>query len=493
MIDVAGVRNRLIEKAIRGELSNRIGSKEDVDALLISIETERLALLKKKETKISKASEMINEGIFNIPNTWKWVSLGKVCIMLSRGKSPKYSESKKYPVFAQKCNQPNELALSKAQFLDETTLAKWPDYFRLREKDIVINSTGTGTMGRIGYYVTDTLNPEYPFMLPDSHITVVRAGSGIVSKYLYYALKSASLQTIMEKQFRGSTNQKEFYIDSVYSMPIPLPPVEEQQLITNKLDEAFNILKFIEHAQNEYAVNTKILKNKLINAGIQGKLTKQFPEDGNTEDLYSKIQAERMIILERRKGKEDKKIKAVESDVPFKIPSHWKWIRLGNIGLFKKGPFGSALTKSMFVQKGMDTVKVYEQQHAIKKDWELGTYYITREYFNEKMSGFEVMPGDIIVSCAGTIGETYIMPDEIEQGIINQALMRVTLAEGIDKKFFQYYFDANLKKSAQEESNGSAIKNIPPFDVLKNWYFPLTSIEEQRRIVSKIDEILACM
>ena len=83
MIDVAGVRNRLIEKAIRGELSNRIGSKEDVDALLISIETERLALLKKKETKISKASEMINEGIFNIPNTWKWVSLGKVCIMLS--------------------------------------------------------------------------------------------------------------------------------------------------------------------------------------------------------------------------------------------------------------------------------------------------------------------------------------------------------------------------------------------------------------------------
>lgn len=100
--------------------------------------------------------------------------------------------------------------------------------------------------------------------------------------------------------------------------------------------------------------------------------------------------------------------------MPFKIPSHWKWIRLGDIGLFKKGPFGSALTKSMFVQKGMDTVKVYEQQHAIKKDWELGTYYITREYFNEKMIGFEVMPGDIIVSCAGTIGETYIMPDEIE-------------------------------------------------------------------------------
>lgn len=219
----------------------------------------------------------------------------------------------------------------------------------------------------------------------------------------------------------------------------------------------------------------------------------QLPEDGTAEDLYTEIQIEKAKIFEQRNSREDKKIKVVEDDVPFVVPGHWKWIRLGDIGLFKKGPFGSALTKSMFVKKGMDTVKVYEQQHAIKKEWELGTYYITREYFNEKMSGFEVMSGDIIVSCAGTIGETYIMPDEIEQGIINQALMRVTLAEGIDKKFFQYYFDANLKKSAQEESNGSAIKNIPPFDVLKNWYFPLTSIEEQRRIVSKIDEILACM
>jgi type I restriction enzyme S subunit len=165
-------------------------------------------------------------------------------------------------------------------------------------------------------------------------------------------------------------------------------------------------------------------------------------------------------------------------------------VRLGEIGLFKKGPFGSALTKSMFVPKSESTVKVYEQQHAIQKDASLGTYYISREYFDEKMSGFEVESGDIIISCAGTIGETYILPEGIEQGIINQALMRVVLVDSVDKKFFQYYFDANLKKMAQNESNGSAIKNIPPFDVMKNWYFPLTSLEEQRRIVGKLNQLL---
>jgi len=179
--------------------------------------------------------------------------------------------------------------------------------------------------------------------------------------------------------------------------------------------------------------------------------------------------------------------------VPYELPANWKWVRFGELGLFKKGPFGSALTKAMFVPKTEDTVKVYEQQHAIQKNSELGTYYITKEYFAEKMSGFEVLPGDIIVSCAGTIGETYILPNEIEQGIINQALMRVSLVPSVNKRFFQYYFDANLKKTAQEESNGSAIKNIPPFDVMKNWYFPLPPYNEQLRIVEKIDEILALM
>lgn len=233
------------------------------------------------------------------------------------------------------------------------------------------------------------------------------------------------------------------------------------------------------------------IKLRVIELGIQGKLTEHFEEEGNAEDLYEVIKKEKKQLLLDRKGREDKNIKEVAEDVPYDLPDNWKWVRFGEIGLFKKGPFGSALTKSIFVPKAEDTVKVYEQQHAIQKNSELGTYYITRDYFNEKMSGFEVLPGDILVSCAGTIGETYLLPDEIEQGIINQALMRVSLVPSISKRFFQYYFDANLKKMAQVESNGCAIKNIPPFDVMKNWYFPLAPIKEQERIVEKIEELLS--
>lgn len=295
----------------------------------------------------------------------------------------------------------------------------------------------------------------------------------------------------MEKTFRGSTNQKEFYIDSVYATPIPVPPTQEQEAIVRKLDAAFAQLSNIDELQEKYSSDIEVLKNKLIDAGIQGKLTEQLPEDCKAEALYSLMIEEKKQILKDRKGREDKNIKDVDIDVPYELPGNWKWVRFGEIGLFKKGPFGSALTKSMFVPKSDDTVKVYEQQHAIQKNSELGTYYITREYFDDKMRGFEVLPGDILVSCAGTIGETYILPDEIEQGIINQALMRVSLVPSVNKRFFQYYFDANLKKTAQEESNGSAIKNIPPFDVMKNWYFPLAPLKEQERIVEKIEELLA--
>lgn len=234
-------------------------------------------------------------------------------------------------------------------------------------------------------------------------------------------------------------------------------------------------------------IDTQAIRNKILDLALRGKLTEQLPEDGTAEELYQRIQKERENVLNTRKGREDKNIKPYDEETPYELPSTWKWIRLGNIGLFKKGPFGSALTKSMFVPKGKDTVKVYEQQHAIKKNCNLGTYYIKKEYFEEKMTGFEVFPGDVIISCAGTIGETYIMPDTIEHGIINQALMRVTLVPSIDKRFFQLYFDYHLKQNAQNESNGSAINNIPPFEVLKNWYFPLLPITEQKRIIEKIE------
>ena len=114
----------------------------------------------------------------------------------------------------------------------------------------------------------------------------------------------------------------------------------------------------------------------------------------------------------------------------------------------------------------------------------------TFEYFETNMNGFEVKSGDIIVSCAGTIGETFILPDNIEKGIINQALMRIRLFNSVNKTYFLIYFDYIIKKEAQQSSKGSAIKNIPPFDVFKQMLFPVPPIQEQQRIIQKLSKIM---
>ena len=143
----------------------------------------------------------------------------------------------------------------------------------------------------------------------------------------------------------------------------------------------------------------------------------------------------------------------------------------------------------MFVPKDLNTYKVYEQKNAIQKDHTLGSYYISQEKYNT-MFGFSVQPHDIIVSCAGTIGETYVLPDNIENGIINQALMIIRLFNREIERFYLLYFDYILKEQAYKESKGTAIKNIPPFDVLKNFFIPIPPIAEQIRILKAVDKWL---
>ena len=183
-------------------------------------------------------------------------------------------------------------------------------------------------------------------------------------------------------------------------------------------------------------------------------------------------------------------VKCIDEEIPFEIPQGWEWCRLNDLALYRKGPFGSSLTKSMFVAKSNQSVKVYEQKNAIQKDFRLGDYYISKEKF-EAMQSFIVKPNDIIVSCAGTIGETYLLPLDAPVGIINQALMRVTLFDLSMAEYWQMYFAYMLLNEAQMKGAGSAIKNIPPFEYLKAVLVPVPPLSEQNRLVERYNLLLS--
>ena len=239
-------------------------------------------------------------------------------------------------------------------------------------------------------------------------------------------------------------------------------------------------------------MDTKALRQKILDLAIHGKLVPQDPNDEPASVLLQRIREEKERLVKEGKIKKGKKA-AKTSDTahyPYSLPEGWEWCKLDDLAVYKKGPFGSSLTKAMFVPKGNETYKVYEQKNAIQKDCTLGSYYITKEKY-ESLVGFAVQPKDIIVSCAGTIGETYVLPPNIQEGIINQALMFVRLYNKEIERFYLLYFDFMLKEEARKNSKGTAIKNIPPFDVLKNFYFPMPPIEEQKRILVEVDKWMA--
>ena len=299
--------------------------------------------------------------------------------------------------------------------------------------------------------------------------------------------------------------------EDVLQSLFPVPPVSEQKRIVQKVSELSPCLEQYAAADTKLlslnAAFPEALKKSILQEAVQGKLVPQDPSDEPAEALLERIRAEKQRLIKEGKIKKDKHESiifrrdnshyekrgseevCIDDEIPFEVPPSWALIRLDDIGIYRKGPFGSSLTKSMFVPKGADTVKVYEQKNAIQKDHTLGTYYITRHYYESKMRSFTVEPGDILVSCAGTIGETYVLPEQIELGIINQALMRMTIFAPIDLDYFLLYFDYVLKQTAKESSKGSAIKNIPPFEIFKKLILPLPPLEEQKRIVEKVREL----
>lgn len=250
-------------------------------------------------------------------------------------------------------------------------------------------------------------------------------------------------------------------------------------------------------------MTAKDLKNALLQEAVQGKLVPQIASEGNARDLLEEIRKEKLShgldFANAKSGKRKSKKKTAlagsnpcditEDEIPFDIPESWCWCHLGELGLYRKGPFGSSLTKSMFVPKSNDSIKVYEQKNAIQKDYTLGEYYISKNKF-ETMQSFIVEPSDIIVSCAGTIGEVYKLPSVAPKGIINQALMKVKLFNDNLSSFWMMYFDYVLKKEASKQGAGTAIKNIPPFEILKAYPFPLPPLAEQKRIVAAIEKFM---
>ena len=248
------LKKSILQEAVQGKLVPQDPSDEPAEALLERIRAEKQRLIKEGKIKKDKHESVIfrrdnshyekldgvercidDELPFEIPDSWVWVRLIDICEYIQRGKSPKYSPIKKYPVIAQKCNQWSGFSIEKAQFIEPESITSYGRERFLQDNDLMWNSTGLGTLGRMAVYKSAS-NP-YGLAVADSHVTVIRPLKEFISpQYLYYYFSNPTVQSVIEDQADGTTKQKELSATTVRTYLVPLPPYNEQIRIVKQIE-----------------------------------------------------------------------------------------------------------------------------------------------------------------------------------------------------------------------------------------------------------------
>ena len=307
---------------------------------------------------------------------------------------------------------------------------KQPAYYHNkanRDKDIITVSSSGANAGYINFWTV-------PIFSSDSFTIKPKNNNQLFIKYIYYFLKSR--QEYLYTLSRGC-GIPHIYISDVEPFEIILVDIQTQKEIVAVLDKVTLLISM----RKEQLEKLEIL--------VKSKFIEMFGDS----------------VL-NPKGWEKKKLGEVCSSIV-------------------RGPFGSALKKEYFVPYSKNVYKVYEQKNAIKQNCNIGSYYISEEKFLT-LKRFECKTGDIIMSCSGTVGKMYTLPEDAHKGIINQALMKMTLNGIVIDKIFKIYFGLAVESLVL---NGSGIKNISSVSYLKNIEIQVPPLDLQNQFAEFVEQV----
>lgn len=286
------------------------------------------------------------------------------------------------------------------------------------------------------------------FLTADNRIATSFDTSVLDNKYLFYFMQSRREE--IGSFYRGS-GIKHPDMSKVLDLLIPLPPIEIQREVVEVLD-----------------------KFALLEAELEAELAKRKKQyEHYRRALLGGGAAEASSPNEELRMKNEE----LRSD-----SSSWPRVKLGEVCEFIRGPFGGSLKKDCFKPSGY---AVYEQQHAIYSNLNIRYYIDDAKFLSLKR--FEVKPGELIVSCSGTIGRVYVIPENAPRGVINQALLKLTPTKRISALYLRYFFEDTITAELNSVSRGGAIKNVPSVAELKRIEIPLPPLAEQERIVAILD------
>lgn len=475
------LRTSILQYAMEGKLVKQDSNDEPASELVKRSQDKKIELIKNGELKKSKKLPVITDGEkpFNIPDNWAWSRLGDLFTIL-RGGSPR-------PIKSFLTNDENGINWIKIGDTDPNS-----KYITKTEEKIIPEGLKKSRAVHIGDFVlSNSMSFGRPYILKING--AVHDGWLIISDYdqvfnkdfLYYLL----LSSFVKKQFSiaatGST-VKNLNRERVANTIGVIPPLEEQKRIVAKIEklmplvdeyaESYNRLQKID---NEFEDK---LKQSVLQYAMEGKLVKQNPSDEPASELIKKIENEKAELVREGKIKKSKKLPAITDDEkPFDIPDSWEWVRLGNIGDWGAGATPSRQHPEYY---GGDVLwlKTGDLNDGVIQD--------TSEKITEAgvaNSSVKVnQPGNILIAMYGaTIGKLGIVGKTL---VTNQACCGCTPFKGIYNLYLFYYL-LSARNRLIELGSGGAQPNISKTKI-ENFIFPLPPLEEQKRIVTKIEKIM---
>lgn len=466
---------------MRGKLVPQDPNDEPASVLLEKIKAEKAELIKEKKIKKTKPLPPItdDEKPFDIPDSWEWVRLGDVIKPEVHKKPTKNFTYIDIASVDNKKNQianPNKIDIAKdkiasraRQELDSNDILF--SVVRPYLKNIaLVPDNDEYKVGSTGFYVLK------PFKL-------------ISRKYIFYLVLSGYVISKMTQKMKGD-NSPSIRKGDLQGLIIPLPPLSEQSRIAAKIAQLFALLRKVETSTQQYAKLQTLLKSKVLDLAMRGKLVKQDPNDEPASELLKKIKAEKAELIKEKKIKKTKPLPPITDDEkPFDIPDSWEWVRLGDVITTVNGDRGKNYPGRKYWQSEgvpfLNAACLTSKKYLDKESFN----YISEDRFELLRSGF-IEKNDILYCIRGSLGKIGIV--NINRGAIASSLIIVRKCFDTENINFLYYVLSSSinRKFIMNHRNGTAQPNIPGKELL-NMVIPFPPLTEQKQIVAKIEFLFA--
>lgn len=488
MVLAEDLRQAVLQAALQGKLTDQLDTDSNVDEMLENIQSEKEKIIVDKKIKKEKLLPKIQEEDipFDIPDNWRWAKIGKL-VEIKNGFTPKRTDEslwnpKEIPWFTvEDIHEQGIIIHQTAQAISKKALGK--SINRLIPPHTVLLCCTSATIGR--YAMTEielTTNQQWNGLVIGEECRYV-----ICSEYILVWVSS-----LKEKmtEIAKSTTFPFLSVDKLANFIIPLPPIEEQQRIVDKIneimpkiDEYEKIEKELEALKKEFPTN---MKNALLQAAMQGKLTEQLESDSSVFSVIEQCEKDKETAINEGKYKKEKFRGALpEEEYPFEIPDNWKWLYISDMSLFQEGPGILAVD---FRTKGVPLIRIAGmQEDIVRLD---GCNYLEPQMVEDKWKHFKLDLGDIVISTSASMDKIAEVTEETVGAIPYTGLIRFKMYGNINKEYFKYFIKSSFyAMQINEQKSGGTIKHYGPTH-LKRMVIPIPPIEEQQRIVEKLEALL---